>query len=265
MNTDAIEASYLTGRDRLQKWGLLLDNAKQLYVAGMAMAVLFVVVVVVTGKGLPAEILFLTAVTSFAIAFLIEGYRWLIATLEAPAAKWLTAVGGVMAAALATGAATSTLAAATGQEARAAAARALVIRELLLQRARVLDLEPAPLSDAQGRQETVEEALVRQVLEDEAEAISEPGITECPRVYEASKAAFMTPELYEASHLLCAPQSDDAGSWEEARAKAECLLAEIEAGEAFADLARRHSDCPTAAEAGLLARRPAVTAGARPG
>lgn len=116
MNTDAIEASYLTRRDRLQKWWLLLDNAKQLYVAGMAMAVLFVVVVVVTGKGLPAEILFLTAVTSFAIAFLIEGYRWLIATLEAPAAKWLTAVGGVMAAALATGAASSTLAAATGQD-----------------------------------------------------------------------------------------------------------------------------------------------------
>lgn len=116
MNTDAIEASYLTGRDRLQKWWLLLDNAKQLYVAGMAMAVLFVVVVVVTGKGLPAEILFLTAVTTFAIAFLIEGYRWLIATLEAPAAKWLTAVGGVMAAALATGAASSTLATATGQD-----------------------------------------------------------------------------------------------------------------------------------------------------
>jgi peptidyl-prolyl cis-trans isomerase C len=41
-------------------------------------------------------------------------------------------------------------AAATGQEARASAARALVIRELLLQRARILQLEPAPLSDTEG-------------------------------------------------------------------------------------------------------------------
>jgi peptidyl-prolyl cis-trans isomerase C len=93
---------------------------------------------------------------------------------------------------------------------------------------------------------------VRQVLEDEAEAIGEPGLSECQRVYDASKAAFMTPELYEASHLLCAPQSDDASAWDAARAKAEQLLAAIEGGAPFADLARRHSDCPTASEAGLL-------------
>lgn len=142
--------------------------------------------------------------------------------------------------------------AATGQEARAAAARALVIRELLLQRARTLGLAPAPLSDAQGRQETADEALVRQVLEDEVETTGEPGLSECRRVYEASKAAFMAPELYEASHLLCAPQADDDAGWEEARAKAERLLAALKDGAAFADLARRHSDCPTAAEAGLL-------------
>lgn len=143
-------------------------------------------------------------------------------------------------------------AAASGQEARAAAARALVIRELLLQRARVLGLEPAPLFDAQGRSETAEEALVRQVLEEEAQPISEPALNECQRVYDASTAAFTTPELYEASHLLCAPQSDDASGWEDARVKAEQLLAAIKGGAAFADLARRHSDCPTAGEAGLL-------------
>lgn len=142
-------------------------------------------------------------------------------------------------------------AAATGQEARAAAARALVIRELLLQRARVLELTPTPRSDAQGREETAEEALVRQVLVHEIEAIEEPGPIECRRVYDGSNAAFTTPPLYEASHILCAPQTEDADGWAQARANAERLLAAVKAGEAFVDLAR-HSDCPTAAEGGLL-------------
>jgi hypothetical protein len=58
----------------------------------------------------------MTAAVSTGIAFVIEGYRWLVAALEAPLAKWLTGVAGVMAAALATGAALSTLAVATGQD-----------------------------------------------------------------------------------------------------------------------------------------------------
>src|SRR5690606_30196795 len=82
----------------------------------------------------------------------------------------------------------------SGAEARAAAARALVIRELLLQRANGLTLTPAPLRDGQGREETEEEALVRQVLEAEAIA-QEPTEAECRRVYESAPQRFMMPPI----------------------------------------------------------------------
>src|SRR4029079_8795775 len=47
------------------------------------------------------------------------------------------------------------------------AARALVVRELLLQRARHLALTPEPMSDEAGRRETDDEALMRAVVERE--------------------------------------------------------------------------------------------------
>ncbi len=148
--------------------------------------------------------------------------------------------------------------AASGPEARAAAARALVIRELLLQRARTLALEPSPLSDARNREETPDEALVRQVLEYEAGAFEAPSAGECRRVYDVSSSAFMTPELYAASHILCAPADDEEKSWRSAHEKAEGLLGLIKQGEDFGACARRSSDCPTAADAGALGQ---MTAG----
>ena len=63
-------------------------------------------------------------------------------------------------------------------EARAAAACALAVRELLLQRARSLGLSPVPLVDAGGREEAPEEALVRMLLEKEVEATA-PSDDEC--------------------------------------------------------------------------------------
>lgn len=75
------------------------------------------------------------------------------------------------------------------EEARAAAARALVIRYLLLKRAGELALAPEPETDALGRWESDEEALVRRVLEQEAPP-SEPTQEECRRVYEARRSAF---------------------------------------------------------------------------
>jgi len=101
---------------RMQQWWSSLDNVKQLYVAGMIMAGLFVATIAASDIGLPADVLLMTAITITAIAFVIESYRWLVAALEAPLAKWLTGVAGVMAAAVATGAASSTLAVATGQD-----------------------------------------------------------------------------------------------------------------------------------------------------
>jgi peptidyl-prolyl cis-trans isomerase C len=141
--------------------------------------------------------------------------------------------------------------AATGAEARAAAARALVIRELLLQRARALELAPAPAYDAEGREETADEALVRRVLELEASPI-EPSEAECKRVYESAAAQFTSPECYEASHILFSPETEGAAAWAAAHLRADETIKSIAEGEDFASLARVSSTCPTATQGGSL-------------
>lgn len=139
----------------------------------------------------------------------------------------------------------------SGAEARAAAARALVIRELLLQRASILALAPAPLRDGQGREETEEEALVRQVLEAEAIA-QEPTEAECRRVYESAPQRFMMPAIYEASHILTAPTEPTEAAWADAEDRAAHLVAALQGGADFAVLASTHSDCPSSLEGGAL-------------
>ncbi len=140
---------------------------------------------------------------------------------------------------------------ATGAEARAAAARALVIREVLLQRARELELAPAPAHDAQGREETADEALVRRVLELEAEPV-EPSEAECRRVYEAAAVRFTSAEFYEASHILFAPEHESAGAWAAAHARAVDTISAIAEDGDFVTVARACSACPTAAQGGSL-------------
>jgi len=139
----------------------------------------------------------------------------------------------------------------SGAEARAAAARALVIRELLLQRASALALTPAPLRDAQGREETEDEALIRQVLEAEAIA-QEPTDAECRRVYESAPQRFMMPAMYEASHILIAPMESTEAAWADAEERAAQLVTALQDGADFAVLASTHSDCPSSAEGGAL-------------
>lgn len=75
------------------------------------------------------------------------------------------------------------------EEARAAAAQALVVRLVLLQRATALGLPPTPEQDALGRWESDEEALIRVLLEREAPP-NEPTQGECRRVFEARRAKF---------------------------------------------------------------------------
>lgn len=141
--------------------------------------------------------------------------------------------------------------AASAAEARAAAARALVIRHLLLRRAVELGLNPEADRDEQGREETAEEALVRQVLQIEAPG-EEPGDSECRRVYESSKAKFSAPEMFEASHILFEPKAADEDAWAAAHAQACAAIEQIGAGAVFETLARAHSGCSSAASGGAL-------------
>jgi peptidyl-prolyl cis-trans isomerase C len=130
-------------------------------------------------------------------------------------------------------------------EAWQAAARALVIRELLLQEARRLALVPAPLRDDDGRRETDDEALIRQVLEQEAPT-PEPGEDECRRYFERNAARFQTPDLYEVSHILL-PQGENQ------QRLAEAILSSLQAEpSAFAALAVQHSACPSREVGGSL-------------
>ncbi|MFT3728193.1 MAG: peptidylprolyl isomerase [Terricaulis sp.] len=133
--------------------------------------------------------------------------------------------------------------AASGAEARAAAANALIIRALLLERARMLNLDAAPHCDDRGREETAEEALIRAVLDAEVE-VAAPSEAECRRYYAAAMSRFTAPELYEASHILF----EGEGAEQQARD----AIASINAGAAFEHLARECSACPTAVQGGSL-------------
>ncbi|MBX7250084.1 MAG: peptidyl-prolyl cis-trans isomerase [Caulobacteraceae bacterium] len=143
-------------------------------------------------------------------------------------------------------------AAATGGEARAAAAHALAIKALLLDRARLLDLTADPETDADGREETTEEALIRVLLEQEVE-VTTPTDAECRRVFEAGRSRFVAPELYEASHILLEPAAEGEEGWEDARLAAAAVLETlIPAPGRFGELAKRFSDCPSKSVGGSL-------------
>jgi peptidyl-prolyl cis-trans isomerase C len=132
------------------------------------------------------------------------------------------------------------------------AARALAIRELLLQEAHRLGLRPQPLVDEGGRKETGEEALVRALITREV-ATPAPDEDSCRRYYEKNRARFRSPDICEASHILIAARRDQPAAFAAARQHALRLLAELrDEPERFAELAVVYSDCPSAASGGHL-------------
>jgi peptidyl-prolyl cis-trans isomerase C len=139
-----------------------------------------------------------------------------------------------------------------GASAWNAAARALALKALLLDRARELGLDPAAEHDEAGREETREEALMRAVLDAEVN-IAAPTAEECRRVYEANLARFRAPDLYEASHILIEPAGPEEADSAAARASAERLIAELRAAPSrFGEAARQFSACQSGALGGSL-------------
>lgn len=132
------------------------------------------------------------------------------------------------------------------------AARALVIRELLLQEARRLAVAPQPISDAEGRRETDEEAMMRGLIEREV-TVPEPDDETCRRYYENNRARFRSPDIYEASHILFAALPADKDAYAQARADAAAVLATLQDNpESFAAMAKAYSRCTSAAQGGNL-------------
>ena len=130
------------------------------------------------------------------------------------------------------------------------AARALVIRQLLLQEAAREGIAPEPVRDALSRVESTEEALIRQLI-DAKVVVREPDEEACLRYFSQNPRRFRTPALHEASHILCAAPAPDARA--AAKARAGALIEELRgAPQRFADLAALHSACSSAAQGGNL-------------
>jgi peptidyl-prolyl cis-trans isomerase C len=131
-----------------------------------------------------------------------------------------------------------------------AAARALVVRELLLQESARLGIDAVLLSDPDGRTETADEAAMRTLVEREV-ATPTPDEATCRRFYEQNRRRFHSGGLCEAAHILVAAPPDDVAARAAARATADTILVAVKSDRtAFANLAAHHSDCKTSASEG---------------
>lgn len=131
------------------------------------------------------------------------------------------------------------------------AARALAIRELLLQEARRQGIEATSPQD-DDRLRTEDETLIDRLLESQV-AMPVAGEADCRRYYDNNLARFRTPSLFEASHILLPAASEDRDAYDAACREAETLIAVLQTrpGE-FAALAKARSACPSAGVGGSL-------------
>ena len=133
-----------------------------------------------------------------------------------------------------------------------AAARALALREILLQKARAIGLHPCPVEVAPGQMETEDEALIRQLLD---ASVTPAPVDEAAlrAVYDAGPERFRAPPLWEAAHILIPAAPQDATARKGAQALARQVIAQLQARPAgFAALAAEHSACDSRAAGGVL-------------
>ncbi|KXF74972.1 peptidylprolyl isomerase [Paramesorhizobium deserti] len=134
----------------------------------------------------------------------------------------------------------------------AEAARALVIRELLLQEASRLGLMPEPGEEGEGRRETEEEALIRTLLDREL-SVPQADEASCRRYFEKNRSRFKSPDLFEAAHILFSADQRDEAAFAEARRSAEAALELLASNtKRFPDLAREFSACSSSRDGGHL-------------
>ena len=102
------------------------------------------------------------------------------------------------------------------------AARALVVRELLLQRAQqARPRAREPISDADGRRETDEEALIRGVVEREV-TVPEPDDATCRRYYAQNRGALPRRRTSTRPRISCSRRlPSDREAYAQARADAD--------------------------------------------
>ncbi|MGO1461935.1 MAG: peptidylprolyl isomerase [Marinobacter sp.] len=122
------------------------------------------------------------------------------------------------------------------------AAKSLVIRELLLQQARLLQLP----------EELDEEATIATVLEKELD-VPEPSEADCERFYAANPGRFCSPTLMAVSHILLAAAPDDVAERMRQEEVGQQVLNSLLEGRAqFAAMAKQYSACESRHEGGSL-------------
>ncbi len=133
-----------------------------------------------------------------------------------------------------------------------AAAKAMVVRALLLQEAGRMGLKPDPQMIGADKQETEEEALIRAVLDErlEIKAITE---AECQTIYDTRREVFRAPSLFQPAHILFAAKPKDREARDIARKNAAEFIKTIQkTPKVFADIAKSNSDCPSKDAGGTL-------------
>ncbi|QEY58823.1 peptidylprolyl isomerase [Pseudomonas sp. C27(2019)] len=126
------------------------------------------------------------------------------------------------------------------------AAQALVLQELLKQRAAEINLE-VTAKDA----ETLEEATTRCLLEQEI-STPEIGDTELETFYTRNPRSFTTPPLVSAKHILIAADPEDDLERSTQREVALNIIQQLQDGADFSAMAMTHSSCPSKEQQGSL-------------
>jgi peptidyl-prolyl cis-trans isomerase C len=140
----------------------------------------------------------------------------------------------------------------SAEEARVETTRALVVRELLLQEARRLELVPVVLSGDSRFSETEDEALIGRLLDQRVET-SKADEAACREYYRNHPDRFLSPDLFEPAHILLSAAPTDTESYEAAVTRAEAIIATVLAHPGkFAEIAREQSDCSSAKDGGAL-------------
>lgn len=133
-----------------------------------------------------------------------------------------------------------------------AAARALIIRTLLLEEAARQGLKAEPALVGDGKRETAEEAKIRQLLEQRT-PVREVSDAECRAYYDNHAGQFRSPELMEASHILFAADPRNAEASAKAQAAARSAVTELSRHpDLFDNIARERSDCSSKSGGGRL-------------
>ena len=136
--------------------------------------------------------------------------------------------------------------------AREEAARALAVRELLLQEARRRGIDADARTDENGRTEADEEALVRALIEADV-AVPSPTEAECRRFYDTNAERFRSADIYEAAHILFAAPREDHDAYDAADSAAREAIDRLRADpDRFATMAADLSACPSGKTGGNL-------------